>query len=153
MGEGALLINFSHHIKSRLTLTCKEQHSANSQWWAHGTRAKTGSCCPNQPKRGGLVFINGQIPHLNMLFRATTGLCCRDNNGNVTDMFLDVSGLLQPGWTLAGHGKMKILKSRLGAIKSSLRGWGKKKQKKLMGKEDQVRKGNHWLGREKQSFT
>lgn len=38
--------------------------------------------------------------------------------------------LFQPeiaGWTLAGHGKLEILKFRVGCIKSSWRGWGENK--------------------------
>lgn len=57
--------------------------------------------------------------------------------------------LFQPekaGWTLAGHGKLEILKSRVGPIKSSLRGWGKKS---LWVKRTYGRKGNHLPGREK----
>lgn len=134
-GEGALLINFNHHIKSRLTLTCKEQHSASGQWWAPGTRARTESCCPNQPKRGALVLLMGRFPipicYLGFNRITLQGWQWKCNR-NVPGYILSSSSPEIAEWTLAGHRKLEILKSRVGPIKSSCKGW----ERKLMGGDD-----------------
>lgn len=50
-----------------------------------------------EPEQSRVAQINpkdGQIPHPNIFFRAATGLHCMDDNGNVTEMFLGISGPL-----------------------------------------------------------